>query len=46
MIPPCRDRFSLFAATIKAPGCPENDEKRERPAKQNFKNTAEDAYTG
>ena len=46
MITCCNDGTRPVIFKIERIDIPENDEEREWLAKQNFKNTAEDAYTG
>ncbi len=46
MIACCNDGTRPVIFKIERIDIPENDEDREWLAKQNFKNTAEDAYTG
>ena len=46
MIACCNDGTRPVIFKIERIDIPENDEKREWLAKQNFRNTAEDAYTG
>ena len=46
MIACCNDGTRSVIFKIERIDIPENDEEREWLAKQNFRNTAEDAYTG
>ena len=46
MIACCNDGTRPVIFRIERIDIPENDEEREWLAKQNFRNTAEDAYTG
>jgi len=46
MIACCNDGTRPVIFKIERIDIPENDEEREWLAKQNFRNTAEDAYTG
>lgn len=46
MIACCNDGTRPVIFKIERIDIPENDEERVRLSKQNFKNTAEDAYTG
>ena len=46
MIACCNDGTRPVIFKIERIDIPENDEEAEWLAKQNFKNTAEDAYTG
>ena len=46
MIACCNDGTRPVIFKIERIDIPENDEEREWMAKQNFKNTAENAYTG